>query len=400
MDVKSAFLNGPIQEEVYVQQPPGFEDPKKPNHVYKLHKALYGLKQAPRAWYEHLKGYLINKGFTIGKADPTLFTRKVDNDLFVCQIYVDDIIFGSTNQSFCDEFAKIMTRKFEMSMMGELKFFLGFQVKQLEEGTFISQIKYTQDILKKFDMENAKPSKTPMKTNGHLGLDVNGKPVDQKGSKFKLDGYSDADYAGCKVDRKSTSGTCQFLGRLVTMVLVKRASNAPSIHEDSSEEDHQASPNKSPSSHEDFIPLTKRREVVIKRRIGQGSSSGAQTVSVDQGGALPPRRALDKGKKPVKETHPKPRPKPRKSKSTRDESLNIMRDLRVHAPIYPPHYVFKDYKKDAEGLSAARRQNQYLVTDKEASDPWFLTWFHQDYYMSMLIDMNRKNRLATHQWID
>ena len=98
----------------------------------------------------------------------------------MCQIYVDDIIFGSTNQTFCDEFAKIMTRKFEMSMMGELKFFLGFQVKQLEEGTFRSQTKYTQDILKKFDMENAKPNKTPMKTNGHLGLDVNGKPVDQK----------------------------------------------------------------------------------------------------------------------------------------------------------------------------------------------------------------------------
>ena len=93
MDIKSAFLNGPIQEEVYVEQPPGFEDQKKPQHVYKLQKALYGLKQAPRAWYECLKEFLIKNGFQIGKAHSTLFTRKLNNDLFVCQIYVDDIIF-------------------------------------------------------------------------------------------------------------------------------------------------------------------------------------------------------------------------------------------------------------------------------------------------------------------
>jgi hypothetical protein len=101
MDVKSAFLNGPIQELVYVEQPPGFEDPKFPNHVFKLQKALYGLKQAPRTWYECLKEFLLKQGFEIGKADPTLFTRKVDNDIFVCQIYVDDIIFGSTNHVYC-----------------------------------------------------------------------------------------------------------------------------------------------------------------------------------------------------------------------------------------------------------------------------------------------------------
>jgi hypothetical protein len=94
LDVKSAFLNGPISELVYVEKPPGFEDSKFPNHVYKLHKALYGLKQAPRAWYECLKDFLLRKGFEIGKADPTLFTRKIDKDIFVCQIYVDDIIFG------------------------------------------------------------------------------------------------------------------------------------------------------------------------------------------------------------------------------------------------------------------------------------------------------------------
>ena len=273
MDVKSAFLNGPIKEEVYVEQPPGFESEEYPNHVYKLHKALYGLKQAPRAWYECLRDFLIENGFRIGKADSTLFTRKMGKDLFICQIYVDDIIFGSTNKSFCEEFSKIMTDRFEMSMMGVLTFFLGFQIKQVKEGTFISQTKYTHDILKKFGMDKAKPIKTPMGTNGHLDLDLGGTSVDQKvyrsmigsllylcasrpdimlsvcmcarfqaapkdchlravkrimrylvltpnlglwypkGSRFELLGYSDADYAGCKVDRKSTSGTCQFLGR-------------------------------------------------------------------------------------------------------------------------------------------------------------------------------------------
>jgi hypothetical protein len=215
----------------------------------------------------------LKNDFEIGKADSTLFTRKLDNDLFVCQIYVDDIIFGSTNKFFCDEFSRIMTKRFKMSMMGELKFFLGFQIKQLKEGMFLCQTKYTQDILKKFGMENAKPAKTPMATNGHLDLNQEGKSVDQKlyrskigsllylcasrpdimlsvcmcarfqanpkechlmavnrilrylvhtpnfglwypkGSTFDLLGYSDSDYAGCKVDRKSTTGTCQFHGR-------------------------------------------------------------------------------------------------------------------------------------------------------------------------------------------
>jgi hypothetical protein len=160
MDVKSAFLNGPIKEEVYVEQPRGFEDSEYPDHVYKLSKALYGLKQAPRAWYECIRDFLITNGFKVGKADPTLFTKTIANDLFVCQTYVDDIIFGSTNKSTCEEFSRIMIQKFEMSMMGELKYFLGFQVKLLQEGTFISQTKYIQDILTKFGMKDAKPIKT------------------------------------------------------------------------------------------------------------------------------------------------------------------------------------------------------------------------------------------------
>jgi hypothetical protein len=124
MDMKSAFLNGYIQEEVYVKQSPGFEDYKQPNHVYKLRKTLYGLKQAPRAWYERLRDFLLSKGFTMGKVDTTLFIKKIGKELFVLQIYVDDIIFGSINQDFYDEFRNMMAKEFDMSMIGELSYFL------------------------------------------------------------------------------------------------------------------------------------------------------------------------------------------------------------------------------------------------------------------------------------
>ena len=110
MDVKSAFLNGVINELVYVEQPPGFEDPRNANLVYRLHKALYGLKQAPRAWHERLRDFLIMQGFKIGRVDTTLFTKDVNGDLFICQIYVDDIIFGSTNDLLSHEFATMMSK--------------------------------------------------------------------------------------------------------------------------------------------------------------------------------------------------------------------------------------------------------------------------------------------------
>ncbi|GJU00651.1 retrovirus-related pol polyprotein from transposon TNT 1-94 [Tanacetum coccineum] len=129
MDVKSAFLNGFINEEVYVAQPPGFIDFQKPNHVYKLKKALYGLKQAPKAWYDRLKAFLIKHEYSMGMVDNTLFTKKSKSHLIIVQIYVDDIIFGSICQNMCDDFAKIMHNEFEMSMIGELNFFLGLQIK-------------------------------------------------------------------------------------------------------------------------------------------------------------------------------------------------------------------------------------------------------------------------------
>jgi len=246
---------------------------KKPNHVYKFKKALYGLKQAPRAWYERLRDFLLSKGFIMGKVDTTLFTKKIGKNLFVLQIYVDDIIFGSTNQEFCEEFVKMMANEFEMSMIGELSYFLGLQIKQLKNGTFVSQGKYIKDIVKKFGMDDAKAISTPMGTNGSLESDTSGYMMDQKlyqsmigcllyvaasrpdvmfsvcmcarfqaspreshlkatkrilrymkhtqnvglwypkGAKFELIGYFDTDYAGCKVERRSTSGTCQLLGR-------------------------------------------------------------------------------------------------------------------------------------------------------------------------------------------
>jgi hypothetical protein len=126
------LFNGPRQELVYVKQPSGFKNTQFPNHVYKLAKALYGLKQAPRAWYEHLRELLVDRGFEIGVIDPTLFTKRVNGELFICQLYVDDITFGSTYKAFNEGFSRLMTEKFEMFMMGELKFFLGFEVKQLK----------------------------------------------------------------------------------------------------------------------------------------------------------------------------------------------------------------------------------------------------------------------------
>ncbi|GJS93518.1 putative ribonuclease H-like domain-containing protein [Tanacetum coccineum] len=152
MDVKSAFLYGTIDEEVYVSQPPGFVDPDHPKKVYKVVKALYGLHQAPRAWYATLSIFLEKHGYRRGTIDKTLFIKKDKKDIMLVQVYVDDIIFGSTRKSWCDEFEALMKGRFQMSSMGELIFFLGLQVKQKIDGIFISQDKYVADMLKKFDL--------------------------------------------------------------------------------------------------------------------------------------------------------------------------------------------------------------------------------------------------------
>ena len=137
MDVKSAFLNRVIEEEVYVRQPPGFESEKYPHRVYKLQRVLYGLKHAPRAWYGRLRGFLLSKGFVMGTVDKTLFLLKHGNDLLIVQIYVDNIIFGGSSHDLVARFADDMSRELEMSMMGELQFFLGLQIKQCKDGTFV-----------------------------------------------------------------------------------------------------------------------------------------------------------------------------------------------------------------------------------------------------------------------
>ncbi|GJR67596.1 putative ribonuclease H-like domain-containing protein [Tanacetum coccineum] len=199
MDVKSAFLYGKFKEEVYVCQPPGFEDLDFPDRVYKVEKALYGLHQAPRAWYETLSTYLLDNRFQRGNIDKTLFIRRDKSDILLVQVYVDDIIFGSTKKSLCIEFENMMHKKFQMSYMGELTFFLGLQVKQKEDGIFISQDKYVTEILKKFGFTDVKTASTPMETQ---------KAFDQGWKMVKL---------RQAVDRKSTKEGCHFLGfRLIS----------------------------------------------------------------------------------------------------------------------------------------------------------------------------------------
>ncbi|GJU55467.1 retrovirus-related pol polyprotein from transposon TNT 1-94 [Tanacetum coccineum] len=258
MDVKTAFLNGPLKEEVYVSQPEGFIDSEFPNHVYRLKKALYGLKQAPRAWYDKLSSFLIEHGF---------------------------------NKDFSKRFANLMKNNFEMSMMGELKFFLGLQVHQSPRGIFISQSQYAIEFLKKRGLDECVSMSTPMETK-RLDADLQGTPTDQttyrrmigglmyltasrpdiafatfvcaryqarptvkhlkevkrifrylrqsynmglwypKDSGFELISYSDADHAGCKDDCKCTSGGLQFLGgKLVSWSSKKQDCTAMSTAE-------------------------------------------------------------------------------------------------------------------------------------------------------------------------
>ncbi|GKE03541.1 retrovirus-related pol polyprotein from transposon TNT 1-94 [Tanacetum coccineum] len=176
IDVKSAFLNRKISKEVYV---PGFESSEYPNHVCKLDKALYRLKQAPRAWYETLSKKFIQHKFVRGTIDNTLFTYKTKSDVIIVQIYVDDIIFGSTSSKLSKQFGKLMTKKYEMSMMGELTYFLGFQIKQDFKGISICQEKYVKDLLKKYDLADCASVKCPMLHQNNLGPDESGVSVNE-----------------------------------------------------------------------------------------------------------------------------------------------------------------------------------------------------------------------------
>ncbi|GKA02666.1 retrovirus-related pol polyprotein from transposon TNT 1-94 [Tanacetum coccineum] len=178
MNVKTAFLNGELKEEVYVSQPKGIVDQDNPSHVYKLKKTLYGLKQAPRAWYDMLSSFLISQQFSKGAVDPTLFTRHAGNDILLVQIYVDDIIFAFTNTAMCNEFVNQMTTKFKMSMMGQMSFFLGLQISQSPRGIFINQSKYAYEIVKKYGLHSIDSVDTPMIENKKLDEDLQGKQID------------------------------------------------------------------------------------------------------------------------------------------------------------------------------------------------------------------------------
>nr|GFC88294.1 copia protein [Tanacetum cinerariifolium] len=170
MDVKTAFLNGNLREEVYVSQPDGFVDADNPNHVYKLKKALYGLKQAPRAWYDMLSSFLLCQDFSKGSVDPSLFIRMNDNDLLLVQIYVDDIIFAASTLELCDLFANLMCSKFRCR--------LGLQISQNPRGIFINQSKYDLESLKKYGFESCDPVDTPMVEKSKMDEDREGKAVD------------------------------------------------------------------------------------------------------------------------------------------------------------------------------------------------------------------------------
>jgi hypothetical protein len=145
-----------------------------------LRKALYGLKQASRAWYGRLRGFLFERGFEMGKVDQTLFLLSQGRHILIVLVYVDDIVFGGSSNSLVAMFAEDMSWEFEMSMMGELQFFLGLQIKQSKERTFVHQAKYTKDIVRKFKMENSKAMATPMSTTIALYADVEGEHMDQK----------------------------------------------------------------------------------------------------------------------------------------------------------------------------------------------------------------------------
>ncbi|CAM8890311.1 unnamed protein product [Rhodiola kirilowii] len=282
MDVKSAFLNGFLNEEVYVAQPKGFEDPHHPAHVYRLKIALYGLKQAARAWYERLTVFLVDHGYVQGGVDKTLFVKHTRSDFIIAQIYVDDIVFGSNTQKLVDQFVEQMQKEFKMSMVGEMNYFLGLQVIQKEDGIFISQSKYAKNLIKKFELEKATHKRTPAATHLKMTKYDAGTKVDQTlyrsmiGSllyltasrpdiayavgvcaRYQVDpkeshllqvkriikyvcgtidfgiwytkdtnpylvGYCNADWAGNAEDRKSTSGGCFFLGNNLVSWFTKK----------------------------------------------------------------------------------------------------------------------------------------------------------------------------------
>ncbi|GJS19464.1 retrovirus-related pol polyprotein from transposon TNT 1-94 [Tanacetum coccineum] len=217
MDVKMAFLNGILREEVYVSQPGEFVDQNNLNHVYKLKKALYGLKQAPRAWYDLFLKFLLSQEFSKGTIDLTLFIRRQGKDILLVQIYVDDIIFASTIPELCDQFSKLMCSKFKMSRMGKISFFLGLQISQSPKGIFLNQSKYALESLKNMAKPTEKHLHAIKRIFKYLRGTVNRGLWYPKDSSIALTAYAYIDHAGRQDTRRSTSRSMQLLGdRLVS----------------------------------------------------------------------------------------------------------------------------------------------------------------------------------------
>ncbi|KAL0355686.1 UNVERIFIED_CONTAM: Retrovirus-related Pol polyprotein from transposon RE1 [Sesamum radiatum] len=256
MDVKSAFLNGTLEEEVYVKQPEGFSVIGHENKVLKLKKALYGLKQAPRAWYSRLDNYLQKNGFSRCLHEYALYVKKDKGDILYICIYVDDLILTGNNQHMYENFKKVMAQEFEMSDMGLMSYYLGLEVKQRSDGIFISQEAYARETLKKFKMKECNPVTTPIECGvklskddgarkvdsttfrslvGSLSESIHGNPSEEHMNAAKrilrylkgtfdygifytssndvcLKGYCDSDYAGDVDDRKSTTGFVFYFG--------------------------------------------------------------------------------------------------------------------------------------------------------------------------------------------
>lgn len=272
LDVKSAFLHGELNEDVYVEQPKGFEVEDETNKVYKLKKALYGLKQAPRAWYSRIEGYFMKEKFEKAYCEHTLFVKKEENNILIVSLYVDDLIYTGNSISMLEEFKSSMMMEFSMTDLGKMKYFLGVEVIQDDRGIFINQQKYAEEILVKYDMQSCNAVKNPIVPGHKLTKVGAGDAVDptafkqlvgslryltatrpdliysvnlvsrymenpneqhvlaakrilryvkgtsnygiryKQGEGEKLVGFVDSDYAGDVADRKSTSGYVFMLG--------------------------------------------------------------------------------------------------------------------------------------------------------------------------------------------
>ena len=266
MDVKSAFLNGYLEEEIFVEQPEGFVVQGQEEKVYRLRKALYGLKQAPRSWYSRIDAHLVNLGFKKSLSESTLYVKKTDGEMLVVSLYVDDLLVSGSSGEHIDKFKEEMKDAFEMTDLGRMTFFLGMQVDQKQNEIFLCQEKYANEILKKFNMEGCKPTAIPMNQKEKFCKEDGAEKVDEKlyrsligclmylsasrphilhalsllsrymncasrihfqaakrvlryvkdtidfgiryhyVKNFRLHGYSDSDWAGCADDMRSTSG--------------------------------------------------------------------------------------------------------------------------------------------------------------------------------------------------